>query len=152
MRRHGYWLTEYLSISRILREAPAQYARAFMYTEKDENDTTYFILYQLSVIKRAVEELHKYLRRKVRQVRRVEELLNDAGDLNHRQLALLSDAIRNPSRQYSYQSHSSSHRVTHETARNDLHDLSRRNLLKQSRVGRRHLFGIGPDLLRRLKD
>jgi Fic family protein len=58
MRRHGYWLTEYLSISRILRNAPAKYTRSFMLTETDDGDTTYFILYQLSVIERAVEELH----------------------------------------------------------------------------------------------
>ncbi len=40
MRVQGYWLTEYLSISRILREAPSQYARAFLLTETDEGDTT----------------------------------------------------------------------------------------------------------------
>lgn len=151
MRRNGYWLTEYLSISRILREAPAQYSRAFMYTERDENDTTYFILYQLEVIKRAVEELHKYLRRKVREVRKVEELLSDTGNLNHRQLALLSDAIRNPTRRYSYAIHASSHRVTHETARHDLHQLERMELLTRSRVGRRHLFGISTAVLKRTR-
>ncbi len=32
MRTNGYWLAEYLSISRILREAPAQYSRAFLFT------------------------------------------------------------------------------------------------------------------------
>lgn len=146
MRRHGYWLTEYLSISRILRKAPAQYSRAFTYTETDERDTTYFILYQLAVIKRAVEELHRYLRRKVREVREVEQLLRDTGDMNHRQLSLMSDAIRNPSREYTYRSHASSHRVTHETARNDLHELARRKLLKRAKSGRRHVFTVSPNL------
>ena len=31
MLHQGYWLTEYLSISRLLRRAPARYARSFLY-------------------------------------------------------------------------------------------------------------------------
>ena len=46
MLRSGYWLAEFLSISRLLRKAPAAYARAFLHTETDENDLTYFVLYQ----------------------------------------------------------------------------------------------------------
>ncbi|MDX6682525.1 MAG: hypothetical protein QOG94_2564, partial [Solirubrobacteraceae bacterium] len=43
MKTSGYWLVEYLSISRILADAPAQYGRAFLLTETDERDTTYFL-------------------------------------------------------------------------------------------------------------
>jgi Fic family protein len=75
LRTKGYWLVEYLSISKILREAPSKYSRAFLLTESDEGDTTYFLLHQLEVIERAIEELHKYLRRKVAEVRDVERLL-----------------------------------------------------------------------------
>src|SRR5207302_11428896 len=50
MRTHGYWLVEYLSISRILQNAPAKYTRAFLLTETDERDATYFIVYQLEVL------------------------------------------------------------------------------------------------------
>ena len=74
MRTKGYWLVEYLSISKILREAPGQYNRAFLLTETDEGDTTYFLIHQLGVIERAIDELHKYLRRKVAEVRDVERL------------------------------------------------------------------------------
>ena len=33
--REGHWLIEFLSISRLLIEAPAQYARAYLNTETD---------------------------------------------------------------------------------------------------------------------
>ena len=33
MLRQGYWLAEFLSISRVLRAAPARYARSFLLTE-----------------------------------------------------------------------------------------------------------------------
>ncbi len=33
LREHGYWLIEYLSISRILRQTPTRYLRSFLLTE-----------------------------------------------------------------------------------------------------------------------
>src|SRR5256885_14750013 len=64
MLRSGYWLVEFISISNILRKAPARYGISFLYTETDDNDLTYFIDYQTTVILRAIKELHDYLDRK----------------------------------------------------------------------------------------
>ena len=38
MLRKGYWLTEYLSISRIISRSKRQYEKAYLYTECDGND------------------------------------------------------------------------------------------------------------------
>lgn len=146
MRTRGYWLVEYLSISKILREAPARYSRAFLLTETDAGDTTYFLLHQLHAIRSAVGELRSYLDRKVREVRDVEKFMRAAGDLNHRQLALLSDAVRHPDNLYTYRSHANSHGVTGETARTDLADLADRGLLVRSRTGRQHVYRAVTDL------
>jgi Fic family protein len=147
MRTRGYSLVEYLSISRILADAPAQYGRAFLLTETDERDMTYFLVYQLKVLQRAVKELHDYLDRKVEEVRGVENLMrSSSSDFNHRQLALLSHAMKTPRQRYTLQSHAASHGVTHETARNDLLPLVERGLLNRARVGRRHVFSAAPDL------
>jgi Fic family protein len=151
MRTRGYWLVEYLSISRILQNAPAKYTRAFLLTETDERDATYFIAYQLEVIERAVEELHVYLRRKVKEVRDVEKLLRGSTDFNHRQLALLGDALRTPDATYSFRTHAAAYSVTHETARSDLLPLVARGFLEQRRQGRSYVFTTPPDLAERLK-
>lgn len=140
MRKHGYWLVEYLSISRILRDAPAQYARSLLLTETDDNDTTYFVLHQLQTIERAIDDLHAYLRRKTQEIRATERLLGADDGLNHRQLALLADALRHPDRTYTYTEHARTHRVTHETARADVSALAERGLLDRRQVGRRYLF------------
>lgn len=150
MKTRGYWLTEYLSVSRILREAPSKYARAFLFTETDDGDTTYFILYQLAVIRRAIEELHEYLRRKVREIRRFEDSIRSYDDFNHRQLALLSDAVRHPTRRYTFKSHARSHKVTRQTARTDLLQLTRRGLFERNRSGREYVFEPVSDLQERL--
>ena len=146
MRTQGYWLAEYLSISSILRKAPSKYARAFLLTETDDRDLTYFLIYQLNVIQRAVEELHVYLRRKAKQVQELERAIKRSADFNHRQLALLSDAIRNQDHAYTFGSHAASHNVTHETSRRDLLELHSLGLLQRRRMGRRYVFTPAPDL------
>ena len=148
----GYWLVEYLPISRFMRKAPAQYARAFMETETDGGDTTYFLIHQLGVIERAIDELHVYLQRKIAEVRNVAKLLQDADGFNHRQLAVLTDAVRHPDASYSFDSHATSHRVTHETARSDLSGLVKHDLLTLRRRGRSTSFEPAPDLADRLKE
>jgi Fic family protein len=152
MQRRGYWLIEYLPISPIIREAPAKYARAFVESETDEGDLTYFLIHQLEVIEKALDRHDVYIKRKIAEVRDVERSLQDADGLNHRQLALLTDAVRNPDGAYTFGSHATSHRVTHETARSDLSDLNDRGLLKRRSKGRGYIFEPVPDLAERLKE
>ena len=149
MLARGYWLFEYVTISRLLVRAPARYARAFLHTETDEFDATYFILHQLQVIRRAVEELMTYLRRKMAETRETIQLLRRA-DLNHRQIALLTHALRHSDAVYTIQSHSTSHRVVRQSARTDLLGLVARGLLEQHVVGRKFVFRPVPELARRL--
>ncbi len=151
MRRRRYWLVEYLSISRILRDAPSKYNRSYLHSEVDDNDATYFLLYQLEVIERAIREFYGYLRHKTEQIRAVEHLIADAPDFNHRQIALLGDALRHPDRQYTIGAHASHYRVTHETARTDLAVLAERDLLHRVRSGKPHRFTVPADLERRLR-
>ncbi|NJM39626.1 MAG: ATP-binding cassette domain-containing protein [Anaerolineae bacterium] len=75
MIRKGYWLAQYISISRIMTKAPKQYGRAYLETETDGGDLTYFILYQLRVLKQSVEELITYLTAKAREI--LQELERD---------------------------------------------------------------------------
>jgi Fic family protein len=148
--QQGYWLAEFISISRILRKAPAQYARAFLLTETDDNDATYFVLHQLRVLGNAIHDLKLFLRRKVEEVKRVEKRLRETDDINHRQLALLSHALKHPEHGYTIQSHQTSHRVVYETARSDLLKLKAMGLLQQRRRGRAYIFYAPADLEQRL--
>ena len=155
MARSGYWLTEYLSISRLIKQAPAQYARAYLHTETDDNDATYFILHQLDVIERAIQALHEYLARKMNQQRGAEKLLRNSpvlmDQLNHRQMALLSHALRHSGHGYTVQSHKRSHQITTQTARTDLLKLTALGLLEQRKRGRAFVFYVPPDLSERIQ-
>lgn len=150
MLRHNYWLCEYISISQIIRKAPMKYQRAFLYTETDDNDLTYFILYHLEVMRRAVEQLHRYIRQKAEQLRKVESELRGVIILNHRQRALIGHALRHPNQIYTLESHRQSHNVVYETARRDLIDLAKRGLLDAAKSGKTWRFTPPQDLETRL--
>lgn len=147
MLREGYWLFEYLSISSLLRRAPGQYARSFLYTETDDNDLTYFIAYQLKIIRRSLDALNRYLARKQREVREAEAMLKETSWLNHRQRALVAHAVRNPAQEYSFASHQNSHKVAYATARSDLLQLADNGLLVMHKRRKKMLFRPGPALL-----
>jgi hypothetical protein len=71
--------------------------------------------------------------------------------LNHRQIALLSHAIRHPLHQYSVTPHQTRHNVVYETARTDLAGLAERGLLIKSKVGKTFYFTPVPNLEKSLE-
>ena len=142
--RSGYWLMEFISISHYLRKAPSQYVRSYLYTETDDSDTTYFLIHQLEVIRKAITGLHEYLARKVSEQKTTERLLVGSGKLrnrfNHRQLALLTHALKYPGEVYKIEGHQRSHAVVYQTARSDLLDLSELGLLNKQKIGKSFVF------------
>lgn len=146
MLRSGYWLFEYLSISSLLRKAPAQYARSYLYTETDGNDLTYFIIDQMRVVQLSLTALEQYLARKQREIRDAENRMHDVEWMNHRQRALIAHALRNPTHRYTIESHRNSHRVAYATARSDLLQLAKRDYLDQQKRGRQMVFLPGTRL------
>ncbi len=151
MLRRDYWLFEFVSISHAIKQAPAQYARAFLETETDDNDLTYFIINQLSALDQALKALDGYLDRKAREVREVEKHLRRRGDLNYRQLSLLSHAVRHPGHHYTIRSHQRSHGTAYATARADLLNLAQNGLLDRIRKGRSWVFEAPRDLVYRME-
>ncbi|HEX9283253.1 MAG TPA: Fic family protein [Gemmatimonadales bacterium] len=155
MARRGYWLSEFISISSILKKAPSAYSKAYLYTETDDNDATYFILYQLHVIARAIDALYAYLERKRRELQEVDAMLRRSrlirDELNHRQLALINHALKHPLAEYTINSHRRSHNISYQTARTDLLELASHHLLDGGKSGRAFVFTVPPDLQARLK-
>jgi Fic family protein len=143
MLNQDYWLAEFLSISRLLKQAPGKYARSFLHSEQDEGDLTYFIIYQLVIVQRAITDLQEYLARKVAETRRLQESLAILSrQFNYRQVALLENAIKNPHAQFTVLSHAGSHNVVSQTARMDLQGLERQGLL--TRIGLKRGYAWTP--------
>lgn len=154
MSKYGYWLIEFVSISRIIKQAPAKYGNAYLYSETDDGDLTYFLINQLDVIIKGISSLHDYLARKAYEIEEAEKLLDNSkasGLLNHRQLSLLKHALKNPNAIYRIQEHQSSHAISYQTARTDLLKMSDElNLLRKRKYGNSFVFVSPSDLKSRL--
>jgi Fic family protein len=150
MLREGYWLVEFVSISRLLRKAPAQYARAFLHAETTR-DATYFVLHQLETLRCAIDDMFAYVKRKAAAARSVEAELRAGADVNHRQLDLLARLLRDPDAAITIEAHQRTHGVVYETARGDLRELEQRGWLIKHKVGRTFSYHPARDLERRLK-
>jgi Fic family protein len=156
MAHDDYWLMEFISISKIIKNASSQYAKAFLYTETDDNDVTYFIIHQLEVISRSIHSLHEYLKEKSKEIKITEEFLNtnDAlqNKLNYRQAALIKHAFKHPKAQYFINGHLQIHNITYETARTDLLDLVKLGLLSKRKVGKAFVFIAPEDIKKRIEN
>ncbi len=156
MMNAGYWLTEYLSISSVLKKSPGHYLRAYLYTEHDDSDMTYFVAQQLEAIEQAIIAFHDYIMRKSeqnKQALRVLRMAHVAGiELNYRQKALLANALDNPDRGYSIAGHQAAHQVSYPTALGDLSALAEIGLLEQHKRGRAHRFVPATNMAERLRN
>ncbi|HBS28425.1 MAG TPA: Fic family protein [Phycisphaerales bacterium] len=147
MLSRGYWLFEFLPVSRLIYRSPGQYGRAFLDTEADSFDATYFLAYHARVVSRARDELTAYIRAKRAEQARARALFAAAPDLNTRQQALLMHAVENPSTLYTIESHQTSHAVAYATARADLLGLESMGYLTRRTRGKRFEFSPAPQLI-----
>ncbi len=155
MLRSGYWLAEFLSISSVFKQAKAQYLRAYLHVETDEADLGYFVDHHLNVIVQAMDGLHGYMAKKVRERNNAETLLKPTSKLgtklNHRQRELLLDAVRHTGKVYRIDRHMQVHGVTYQTARTDLSALAELKLMHRQQIGRAFIYTPVVDLAEKLK-
>lgn len=119
----GYWLTEYLSISRLIIKSKNQYEKAFLYTENDDNDLTYFLNYNLKTMEFAYEALREYIQRKIDEKRYITNLQR-IPSLNERQAEILKWFYDEPELLVTVKEVENRLMVSNQTARTDLLHLT----------------------------
>ena len=129
MLKKDYWMTEFLSISRVIYKNKKRYERSFLYTEADSMDMTYFILHNLTVMKKAYEELKTYLARKMDERNSMLQFGYIEG-VNERQMQILKLINDSPSVVLTSREVSVRFGVSDRTARTDLAVLSAKGYLK----------------------
>ena len=144
MLRSGYDVAEYLSISTPLLEAPNAYLRAFLHTETDERDLTYFVLHQLGVLHEAVEAVRRDLHARIAEVGAKRAASKKYAALNDRQVALLERLGETRGAYVTFASHMRTHGVSMQTARTDLAGVEKGKWVRRVRVGHEmRFFGVG---------
>lgn len=153
MLKSEYTLFKYISISKLLKEKPKEYGLSYMYTEKDDNDLTYFIYFQLNIIAKAFEELKSYLNNKVYEFEKISETLEKTAwgnTLNFIQKDLIKKAVKEPGRVFSIKEVSKSYSITDNTSRSYLNKLVKFKLFLSTKDGRKTIYIAPSDLLKKL--
>ena len=128
--KKGYWLVEYISISRMIVQSKAQYSKAFLYTEYDEYDLTYFILYKVNTMQKAFESLKLYIDRKVKEKHQRSSFMK-LGGINDRQAEILHWMQQEPDTLLTVKEIETRFMIANQSARNDLSDLVEKGYLEQ---------------------
>lgn len=136
MIKKGYWLTEYLSISRIIYTNKKSYEKSFLYTENDDNDLSYFIQYHLNVMKKAFEELKKFLQRKIDEQQNILQFVG-MSNINERQRYVLKTISENKHTLFIPKELATQFGISVKSARTDLLGLVEMGYLSTTNLNKR---------------
>ena len=121
----GYWLFEYMAVSRIILRSKKKYGLAYLYTETDNNDLTYFINYNLGAIEESLRDMEEHIAEKQKEQAEAMNLIKNIKDINLRQAEILKEFIKEPEKGFCIGEIMVSYNVAYDTARNDLLHLKK---------------------------
>ncbi|MEM8719069.1 MAG: Fic family protein [Cyanobacteria bacterium P01_G01_bin.39] len=132
MLRSGYWLFEYVSISKLIQEKRTAYDKAFIYTETDDFDLTYFIYNQVEVVVKAIAALKTHIDHKKQELSDFMAWIDKspiAKTLKRGHLEILKEAVKEPGTEFTVPQVANSLGVSQNTARSYLKKLVDEGLL-----------------------
>ena len=140
MFSQGYWLFEYMSLSRRIVRSRKEYDLAYLYTEYDEMDLTYFIKYNIKCIDESLNDLMNYVKQKQKEQQEIKKIIQKFPEINLRQGMILEELMRNPNKIFTIKEIASTFKVVYQTARTDLLFLSSKGFIIKKISGRTFVF------------
>lgn len=142
--KKGYALVKNISISRVILESRTQYDKAFLKTEKDDNDLNYFISYSIKNIRIAFEKLISYRDKKLDERKKANlvayDLLNQG--LNKRQSDLMGYLFLKSKNTITLNSYSKKHDIVRQTASKDLNELIKLGLIEEDKSTKPYKYSL----------
>lgn len=141
--RHDYWAIAYLPIAAKIKSGGKKgYTMAYVYSEQDDHDLTYFISYIIRKVKEAHGDFKKHLERARKESAEIAGSARKTYGLNDRQIFLVKYLRSSSEHASTIASYQAVNRVSRATAFNDLAALVTKGLLKKKRIGMTmHYYG-----------
>ena len=142
--KKGYSLLKHISISKAILNSRTSYDKAFLKTEYDDNDLTYFIMYSMKSLRVAFQNLVNYRDKKRAERQKASELMYELtkNGFNKRQADLLGYLFVKPTSDISITAYSKKHDVVRQTASKDLADLEERGILYKFKEGKSTIYKL----------
>ncbi len=142
--KHGYENFQYISISALIKKKANDYGRAYIKTETDELDLTYFLQFNLEIIIGALGDFSTYIQKKIDENRHMVEKLSESplyGHFQRQHIDIISKALKNPGREFSVKEVEQDNNVSATAARGYLDKLYKLGLLlKYKSVGNKYTY------------
>ncbi len=136
MLRNDYWAFAYLSLSEKIKKSSMQYAEAYIYSEQENCDLTYFINYNIDKLKIARIDFQNYIKKKVKENQSIISLAQQKYNFNERQVKLLQYFNQKMESRTNISAHQKLYFIKKVTAINDLKDLVKNGFLVKRKHGR----------------
>ena len=140
MLSKGYWLFEYMAVSRRILRSRKQYDLAYLHTEYDEFDLTYFFKYIIECIDDALKDMLEHIKKKQVEQAEAKKIISENPDLSLRQAMILEEFMKSPNKAFSVKEISETFRVVLQTARTDLLHLEEKGFITKRKSGKTHYF------------
>jgi Fic family protein len=138
--KNNYWLIEYVSVSRAIKQSRKAYDNAFLYSENDGNDMTYFLLYITETFKKSILQFMEYFERKEIEIREIKANSPTSSKFNIRQTILLQYFSEHPDESIDVATHQNKNGISRPSAYNDLAKLVRKGFLTETRNDKRLVY------------
>lgn len=135
----------YIAISTLLKAAPVQYGKSYLYSETDELDLTYFIDYQCRVIARAIAGFKGACQRAMESIQAFNAFLYESGlyrQLSDKQKTVLQVAKSGIASQFTAANVSDNLGCSYNTAASVLNGLVEKQLFKKEKSGREWVYSM----------
>jgi len=150
--KRGYWMFEYMPISKRIKRSKSDYDRAYLYSEKDGMDLTYFIRFNLIAIEDTLRDMQEYMARKYREQKEALLVVDNDADLNFRQGDILKRLMKHAGKRITIREIQNTYNVVYETARTDLLGLVDKGYLDKNKVKKSWIFVVNEETIAKLRD
>ncbi len=143
--RHELKIFAYLPISLVIKKSQKDYSMAYVYSEQDDEDLTYFIDYNVRKIKQAMKDFEVYLEKLRKETknknRKMKELELEYG-LNYRQIELLEYLSKDEMNKMTLKMYVENNKISKATGLKDIKKLKKNGWIEGKKSGRSILYFI----------
>ncbi len=138
--KRNYWLIQYVSVSRAIKQSRKGYDDAYIYSEYDDNDMTYFLLYVTEAFKKSILQFYNHFEKKVEEVNKIKKISSILQQFNVRQIELLEYFSNNSEEYIDVITYQNKNGISRATANNDLRQLSQEGYLTEAKRSKKLIY------------
>ena len=138
--KNNYWLIEYISVSRVIKQSRKAYDNAFLHSENDDCDMTYFMFYIAETFKKSIVQFMEHFEGKMKEFDELRSKTSVLKKFNPRQAILLKYFLTHSEEYTDVITHQNKHGISRPSAYNDLSYLVKKGYLAETKKGKKFVY------------